>query len=332
MMVGIEGKPSALAAAALGTAILFGSDAGIGQTWAPERPVEIVVNTAAGSGPDRIARTLQKIWQERKILDAATVSNRPGGGGAIAYGYLNQKTGDGHVLAIASASLLTNHIMGRSPVGHAELTAIARLYGEYIAVAVRPDSPLKSGRELVELLRKDPSSLSFGIATSLGNSNHQAVALAAKASGIDVRKMKTVVFQSGGNAITALLGGHVDVVPASVSSWVGRLKEGQVRIIAVAAPARLPGVFAEVPTWQEQGVKTVVSNWRSVVGPRGLTSAQVGYWVEALRKLSGTPEWKADLERQLLADEFLPGPEFRKQMDEEYAELKSLLSELELVK
>lgn len=324
---------SAYLKVAAGAVLLVASAQGWSQpAWAPDKTVEIVLNTAPGSGPDRTARTLQKIWQDLKAFNAATtVSNRPGGGGAVAYTYLNQKAGDGHYIAIASSSLVTNNVMGRGP-GHMDVTPIARLFGEYIAVAVRPDSPIKSGRDMLEALRKDPSAYSFGIATSLGNSNHQGVALALKASGIDVRKTRSVVFQSGGNAITALLGGHVDVVPASVSSWVGRLKAGEVRLIAVAAPQRMTGVIAPIPTWREQGANAVVSNWRAVIGPRGLPPPHVAFWEGAIRRAIATPEWKQELEQFLLSDEFLPSREFQKHLDEEYGVIKALLTDLELVK
>ncbi len=317
----------------VGATLIALSGTGYAQQWSPERNVAVIVNTAPGSGPDRLARSMQRLLQEKNLLKVPmVVINKPGGGGAIAYGYVKQRAGDPHVIAIASASILTNHISGRSPVGHADLTAIARLYGEYIAVAVRPDSRIKSGREMLELLKKNPGAITFGIATSLGNSNHQAVALAMKASGIDLRKVKTVVFQSGGQAITAMLGGHVDVVPASVSSWVGRLQERQVRIIAVAAPKRLTGIYAGVPTWNEQGAKTVVSNWRGVVGAPDMSEAQSSYWIELLKQMTAAAEWKRDLERQYLADEFLAGAEFARYMSEENRELSQLLKELDLVR
>lgn len=300
--------------------------------WAPERTAEIIVNTAAGSGPDRMARMLQKLWQEQRLVAVATtVSNRAGGGGAIAYNFLNQKGADGHFIAIASASLITNNVMGRGP-GPLDVSPIARLTGEYIAVAVRADSPLKSGRELIDILRRDPGALSFGVATSLGNSNHQAVALALRASGVDLRKAKNVVFQSGGNAITALLGGHVDAVPASVSSWVGRLKAGEVRVLAVAAPQRLGGNLAQVPTWREQGVNAVVSNWRSLIGPRDMTAQQVAYWEGVTRKATAAEEWKRELEQGHLTDEFLGSAGFRKYLDEQQAQIRALLADLELLK
>ncbi len=300
--------------------------------WAPKGPVEIAANCAPGCGPDRTARTFQKIWQEGRMFDAAiTVGNRPGGGGVVLYNFLNQKT-DGQMIAIASGSLVTNHIVGLGP-SHNDLTPLARLFGEYIAVAVRADSPIKNGRDLIAMLKKDPGALSIGVATSLGNSNHQGVARALKASGIDVRKAKAVVFNSGANAIIALLGGHVDIVPGSVGLWVPHLQSGaNVRLVAVAAPSRLPGLMAVVPTWREQGVNAVVSNWRGIVGPRNMDAAHVAFWEGVLRKAVATDAWKKELQEYLLMDEFITTSEFRKYLDEQHVEVRELLADLGLAK
>jgi putative tricarboxylic transport membrane protein len=301
--------------------------------WKPNRNVEIVVNTAPGSGQDTTARTVQKILQERHLVESPlTVMNKPGGGGAIAYNYLNQQQGNGHYVAIASKSLLTNHIMGRNPITHTDVTPLAILFGEYISVAVKADSDIQSGRDLIERMKKDPSAYSFGVATSVGNPNHQGVAMALKAAGVDVKRMKTVVFQSGGNAITALLGGHVSVVPGSVGLMLKHVEAGSVRLIAIAAPQRLPGTFAKTPTWREQGADAVVSNWRGLIGPKGLTGAQTTYWDGALKGLTASEEWKKGLERNYWADDYMPSAETRKYMGEEYGQLKSFLVDLELAK
>jgi putative tricarboxylic transport membrane protein len=318
-------------AAGAALAFVFAAHASAQTPWLPEKAVEISANCAPGCGPDRTARLLQKLWQENRFVPVpVTAGNRVGGGGAVLYSYLNQRI-DGHAVAIASGSLITNHIVGRGP-HHTELTALARLFGEYITVAVKADSPIRSGREVIEILKKDPQALSLGIASSLGNSNHQAVASALKAAGIDVRKTRNVVFQSGALAITALLGGHVDLVPGSVSLLLPRLQEGSVRLVAVAAPQRLSGGMAVVPTWREQGVNAVVSNWRGVVGPRGMSPGQVAFWEGALAKAAATEEWKEAGRKLLLSEEFLASGDFRKYLDEQYAEVKALLTALELAR
>lgn len=325
-------RGSAVRAALALIAALPVAPAAAQSAWRPDKPVEIIVNTAPGSGPDKTGRLMQKILQEMKNPEAMVVTNKPGGGGAIAYGYLNQHPGNGHYVAIASKTLITTHVMGRSPVTYTDVTPIAHMIGEYIGIAVRADSPIRSGRDLIERLKKDPNAHSFGIATSLGNTNHQAVAAALKTAGIDVRKLKNAVFLSGGNAITALLGGHVDVVPVSIGSWVGHVKAGQVRVIAVSSAARLPGLFADVPTWREQGADVVVSNWRCVVGPRNMSAPQIAYWEGAVQRMMNTPEWKKDAESTSAVSEFMGSAETRKYMESDYAQIKAFLADLDLAK
>ena len=298
--------------------------------WKPDKVIEIIVNTAPGNSPDKTARSIQKILQDRKLAETpVTVGNRVGGGGAVAYTYLNQRPADGHSIAIASKAILTNHIMGRGP-NPADFTPVVHLLGEYVAIAVKADSPIRTGRDLVEALKKDPAAYSFGIATSLGNINHQSVASVLKEAGVDIRKTRNVVFQSGVLARTAMLGGHVDVVPMALGTAAGPLQNGQLRVIAVAAPRRVPGVFANEPTWREQGYDVVMSNWRSVIGPKGMGEAQVLYWERALARVVESDEWKKDLEANFWDPEFLGAAATRKLMDGDYAKIRAFLVELEL--
>ena len=300
--------------------------------WKPERPVEIIVTCQPGCGPDIAARTIQKIWQDHKIVQAPTVVvNKPGGGGAVAYSYIQQKPGDAHALVLSGAGAVVNSIMGRG-VGYKDITPVAMMAAEYVGIAVKPESPFKSGRALLDALKKDISAVSFGVANSLGNANHQAIALALKVDGLHPAKAKTVVFQSGANAIAALLGNHVQVVPASVGLWVNPVKAGQVRLIAVTSPRRMSGQFADVPTWREQGADAVVSVWRMITMPPGLTPAQLAFWQDALRKTTETAEWKRDLETNYQSDEFMAGKELAQAVEVLYAQLKALLTDLELAK
>lgn len=303
------------------------------QNWQPDKNVEIVINTAPGSGQDATGRLIQKILQDRKLVNTSiSINNKPGGGGAIAYTYLQAHPAGGHFVSIASKSLLTNHISGRMPLTYSHLTPLAILFDEYIAVAVKADSPIKSGRELLDRMKKDPGTYSFGVATSLGNPNHQGVAMALKDAGVDLRKTKTPVFQSGGNAITALLGGHVDAVPGSVGLMRKYVEAGSVRLIAIASPKRLTGIFANTPTWKEQGANAIVSNWRGLVGPPNLTAAQAAFWDNALRQLTQSEAWKKELEENNWDNEYRNSAETRKYMEADYADLKAFLTELELVK
>ena len=123
--------------------------------WKPAMNVEIIVGVGPGGGVDRTERTLQKILQDRRWLEVSVaVVNMPGGGGILAQAYLNQHAGDAHYLEVSATSLLTNHITGKTAHAWNDFTPIAMLYDEFIGFAVKADSPLKTGRDLAELLRR----------------------------------------------------------------------------------------------------------------------------------------------------------------------------------
>jgi putative tricarboxylic transport membrane protein len=318
----------------LSLAALFGGAAlsTAAQTWKPERPVEIVLGCAPGCGPDNMARALQRMFQTHRYVDVPlTVQNKPGGNGAVVRNYMKQFDGNGHYLYHSDKGTLAGHAMGR--YDYNDLTPVAILYGEYIGVAVKADSPIKSGRDLIERLKADPTAHTVGLAAGgLGSTNHQGLASALKSANIDIRKTRNVTFNSGAQAITALLGGHVDTVPVSVGLWEPHLKTGAVRVIALSAPERLPDFFANIPTWREQGVNTVVFNWRAMWGPKGITLPQVSYWENIFQRLSATPEWKAEMTLRGSISQFVGAAAMKKRMDEEYPEIKALLVDLDLAK
>lgn len=302
------------------------------QGWKPDKAVEIVATNAPGGGADRIIRIMVNVMQERKDFGVPiSIVNKPGAGGALAYTYVNQRPADGHYVVLGAKSLLSNNLIGKGP-SYTELTPVAHLFDEYVSVTVKPDSPIKSARDLVALLKKDPTALSFGVTSSIGSPNHQGVAAPLKDAGADVRKMRIVIFNSGGAASTAMFGGHVDVVPITAAFAASMARQGQVRVLAVAAPQRLPGVLADVPTWRELGYDVVVSNWRSVMGAKGMTTAQVAFWENALKRFTESDEWKKELEANFWVGDFKNSAETRKFLDRDNAQLKAFLTEIGLVK
>jgi len=301
--------------------------------WKPEKRVEIVVPNAAGGGNDRIARLVQKIAQENRWVDPVmTVINKPGAGVVVGLNYLNQHPGDAHYIGIISATFLADYVTGRSSLGIADITPLAQLFTEYVAFAVKPDSAIKSGKDLIALLKSDAGSVSTAIAGGIGNHNYIALALVTRAAGGDVRKLKVVTFNGGSEAITAALGGHVSLVVAPAATILPHARSGNLRLIAITAPKRLPGPYAAVPAWKELGANAVTSNWRVVTGPRGIAPPQIAYWENVLARVTASEEWKTMLERDLLSGEFLRSAETRAQLKSEYDDLKTLMSELGLVK
>jgi putative tricarboxylic transport membrane protein len=301
--------------------------------WKPTRNVELVAGSAAGGGSDNLARLIQKILQEQKIVDAPiTVINKPASGGVVAWLALNQNPLDGHHLAISTANLLTNHITGRSTLHYNDVTSAAQLFSEAVGIAVRADSPIKNGRELAARLKADAGSVSAAIGTSLGNSGHIALALVTQAAGGDAKKLKAVVFQSVSQGVTALLGGHVDVVSTAASNLAVHHTAGRIRIVGLTAAQRYKGELAAVPTWREQGVNVEVDNLRGIIGPKTMTSAQIAYWEAALARMCATPEWKSHLEKNQWNENFAGAQASRKILAQQYDVMRSGLAALGMAK
>jgi putative tricarboxylic transport membrane protein len=301
--------------------------------WKPERNIEIVVGSSAGTGTDRTARLIQKIWQEQKAVPVpTTVVNKPGGGGAVSWAYLGPKAGDGHYLLVTSYNLVTNHITGRSTVTYSDFTPISLLISEYIGFAVKADSPFKTLGDLAKALKEDPGSVTIGTSSSAGGANHIAVGLLAKAAGADVKKLKVVIYNGGGEALAAALGGHVTLWVNSASSLAAPYAAGTIRPLAIASPQRLPGALANLPTATEAGLKVVADNWRLVIAPKGLSAAQVSYWDNAFRALTQSREWNDDLAAAQMSNSYRNSADTTRYIAEEYGEIKGMLTELGLAK
>ena len=303
------------------------------QDWKPDKPIEIVAPTTPGGGIDRTARLVQKIMQEEKLAPVSvSVSNRPGGGGAVSLAFLNQHAGDAHFVAINSPNLIANDITGRGALKMRDVTPLANLFSEYTVVAVRTDSPLKTGHDFVERLRRDPQSLAVSTPTTLGGVNHLSFALVGKTAGVAPRGLKAVVLGSGGDAVTALLGGHIDAHSGTPSSVVRMVQAGKARVLAILAPRRIGGVYADTPTWSELGYKAVMDTWRGVVGPKGLTRAQVAWWDGVLAKVTASPVWKEALAQNTWEANYLDSAQTRQLFEAEHAAYRAILGDLGMLK
>jgi len=302
------------------------------QGWQPERAVEILVGTSPGGGQDRSARFVQKLIQDGKLVEAATtVVNKPGAGSSIAYTFLSQQKGNAHTIMLLTVPLITNYITGITSVSYADLTPISTLFDDYIVATVLPDSPIQSGSDLLDRIKKDPSSVSVGIPSITGGGG-LTILLAAKAAGIDPKQVKTVVFRSGGDSVSALLGGHIDVMMSTTAAPVAQLRSKKVRLLAIAAPKRLHGMLASVPTWRDQGINVVFSNWRGIVGAPGLSPEQTAYWEGVFAKLVEVDHFKADLRRRFWVSNYRNSAGMAEFLKAQQDELRALLGDLGMAK
>lgn len=310
-----------------------GSPAAIAQGWAPQRNVELVVPASAGGSLDITARTVQQVVQDLKLVRAPMlVSNRAGAGHLIAYSYLNQRNGDPHHIAIATSVLVTGHIEGRLPVTYTDFSPLALLLTEYIAFAVPADSPLATGKQLLEALKKNPNSLTIALGSAPGGTHHITAGLPLQSAGIDVGKVTFVGFKSSAEAVTSLLGGNVHVAVVGTVNAVPHVASGKLRVLAVSAPRRLGGALAAVPTWPELGHRGVSGSWRSVIASRGLSPEHVTYWENVLERVVESELFRTAAEKNQWEVTFKRSAETRKYMEEQYAELRGVISYLGLAK
>lgn len=300
--------------------------------WHPDKPVELIASSAPGGSNDKTARVIQKILQDEKIVAVpVSVVNKPGGNQTIARAYLNTHPGDAHYFDIGNPTLLSNAIGGVSPQHHADFTPVALLLNEYTAFTVRADSPLGSARDLAAQLKRDPEAVAVGI-SNRGGTNHLNLSLLAKSAGVDPKRLKVIVFKSNSESITALLGGHIQLVASTITAAIGQVQSGKARMIGVASPRRLPSLLADVPTLREQGYDLALANWRALVGAKGLGAAQLAFWENAMARLVATDEWKKDLEAQYWEGHFLRSAETLKYLNNEYRITKAVMTDLGLAK
>lgn len=305
------------------------ADTAPAQGWKPERNVELTIPTSPGGSNDIAGRIVHKLWTELKLLPvASSVANRSGGEHIVGYTYIQQRAGDPHHIGLMSTPMLLNPIEGRTQLTHNDLTPIAYLITEPMVAVVRADSPIQTGKDLVEALKQNPGALSIALTS---NGHRISIGLPLQRAGVNVKAVRMPAFKGGGETTTAVLGGHADVQITSVSTSVPHVTGGQMRAVAVSSTRRLGGVMASVPTWQELGYQSSGS-WKGIVAPKGLTPAQIAFWEEVMRRTAQSDEILQYAEKNLWLVEFKGAAETRKWLDDEAAALKVIMTELGLVR
>lgn len=295
----------------------------------PSKNIELVAPATPGGGWDATARAIQKILKDEEIVDQnINVINKPGGSGEVGWQYLKKE--DAHHLAINSSLLLTNHLLGQSELTYKDFTPLAILTTEWISIAVKQDSKFKDAKEIMEQLKKDPGSLKIGVAPGLGNNDHLSFVEAAKTYGVDVTKLNFLVYESGGDVVTALLGGHVDVATMSISESKEQHQAGNFRIVSVSSEERLEGL-EDVPTWKEQGVDMVFPHWRGIMGPPDMTKEEIAYWDKVIGEMVGMDAWKKLVENNEWSEFYKDSSEAKKFLEEQNKMYEELVTDSGLV-
>jgi putative tricarboxylic transport membrane protein len=290
-------RRQALALAA-GAAILPGV-ARAESGWKPTQTINYTIGVAAGGSVDLYARGIKTALENLKLVNGQTVlaDNKPGAAGLLALQQLQRAPGNAHVLGTFHTGSIAGQVTGILKADMREYVPVAMLVEETTLVAVRADSPLKTAKDLVDALKRDPTSLKIAVAPLRGLNTHLAIVKPLQVAGVDVAKLTIAPFRSSGESMTALLGGHVDVVSATGPTVVPQVQAGKVRMIASAAPEHGTGPLAGVKTWREQGVAADYVSYNGVLLPAGVDAEQIRFWEDALRKVAASPEWMALVEK-----------------------------------
>jgi putative tricarboxylic transport membrane protein len=300
----------------------------------PEGP-ECIAPADPGGGWDFTCRQVGKGLQDEGLIPSTMqVTNMSGGGGGVAFAEVVNKRGDDNDLIVAASTATATRLAQGAYPGNTmgEVRWVGTIGADYGMIAVAADSPINTLPELLEQMKSDPTSISVAGGSAVGGWDHLKVLIAAQAAGIeDVRTIKYVAFNGGGEAVTQLLAGSVQAFTGDASEAKGFVDSGDIKVIAVLAPERLPGDFAEFPTAKEQGVDAVGANWRGFYAPGGMSDDAYAYWTDAIDKLYASDEWQATMTQNGLAPLDLQGEEFQAFVSDSVNEIAEISKEIGLI-
>ncbi|HEX2011708.1 MAG TPA: tripartite tricarboxylate transporter substrate binding protein [Roseateles sp.] len=285
--------------------------------------LKIMVPANPGGGWDTTGRALGKALQDAGVAGSVTYENKGGAAGAIGLAqFVNASKGDANALMVMGAVMLGGIITGKPPVSLTQATPIARLTSEYNVFVLPANSPLKSMKDVVEQMKKDPASVKWG-GGSRGATEHIAAAMLAREVGVDAAKINYVPFRGGGEATAAILGGNVTVGGSGYSEFQQYIESGKMRAIAVTSAQRLKGL--DIPTMKELGYNVEIGNWRGVYAPPGITPAQRQALTEMIVKATKSKAWAEALEKNGWTPALMTGKEFDEFVDREFAGLRAIM-------
>jgi putative tricarboxylic transport membrane protein len=270
--------------------------------------LRIVAPAAPGGGWDQTARAMQQVLERTGIVGTPIVENIPGAAGTIGLArFVGAERGNGDTLLVSGLIMLGGIVTYDSPVTLADAVPIARLTGEYEALAVPAASRFATLEDLLAAFREHPEAISWG-GGSVGGSDQILAGLIAAAIGVEPRRVNYIGFSGGGEALSAVLGGQVSVGINGLAEFAAQIDAGALRVLAVSSGERLPGV--EAPTLRERGVDVEFENWRSVVAPPGITDAERERLTAVVDAMVKSAEWRELLARFRWLDRYLAGDEF----------------------
>jgi putative tricarboxylic transport membrane protein len=301
--------------------------AGLGQSqeFKPTKQIETVVHTGPGGGSDLFARAIAELLQKEKLISQRMqVVNKPGGGPAVAMSYLAEKKGETHTIGFFTGIWVTNPLTtAEATTTVKDLTPIVRLVLEPAVIAVKADAPYKNMKDFIDAAKKNPKQLaqSGGSITSRDNLMRLLI---QKATGA---QWNFISFPSGGERLSNLLGGHVQMMVIEPQEAGEQIRAGNLRVIASLTEKRM-AALPNVPTIKEQGIDIpLIPQARGVLAPPAVPREVVQYWEGVFDRFEKTATWKQYLEQNQFEDGYLKGPALSKFFDELTVQMREVLKE-----
>lgn len=315
---------------ALATLALFAASHVVSAQTFPTKQIEFVVQTSPGSGTDVYCRgTTDVMAREKLITQTIVVNNRVGGSGAVAYNYIKSKRGDPYVvLCVATGGVLLNAARPEMNLGLENYSFLSFLAQDPQVIAVHSDLKVKTIKDLFDAGKREPNVLSMATSSTLGV-GRQMVYLMEKEAGA---KFKLVVFKGGGEATTAVAGGHVSFTSENLSEMAGHVQAGKLRVIAVTGEKRMPAL-PDTPTMIELGYPTMVlGTGRGFAMPAAAPKEAVAAMEGILRKLHQTKGWKEFAARNMYEEKYLNAADFTDYMQKRLVEQREFLTAIGVLK
>jgi putative tricarboxylic transport membrane protein len=301
------------------------SDLAWSQEFKPNKSIEAVVHTGPGGGSDLLARAIAEMLQKEKLISQRMqVVNKSGGGSAVAMSYLAEKKGDPHTIGFFTGVWVTNPLTtSEATVTVKDLTPIVRLMLEPAVVAVKADSPYKNMKDFIEAAKKSPNQLRQSGGSVTGRDNLMRL-LIQKATG---SQWTYISFPSGGERLSNLLGGHVQIMVIEPQEAGEQIRAGNLRVIASLTEKRLPSM-PNVPTIKEQGIDvTIIPQARGVLAPPAASKEVVQYWEGVFDRFAQSASWKQYVEQNQFEEGYLKGPALSKFFDDLTVQMRDVLKE-----
>ena len=304
-----------------------------GAAWEPSKPIEFVATAGPGGGTDNFARTVQGIITKHKFTEQpVVVVSKPGGSGAEGYTYGKSMAGDPYKVVFGTSNAWQQPMVSKVAFKHTDLTPIAAMVQDEFLLWVKQDSPYKTVTDYLKAVAAKPDDFKMGGAQSK-DTDEILTRIIEKTAKV---KFTYIPFKSGAEAAVQLAGGHIDSHVNNPSESIGQWRGGTQRPLCAFSPQRLPKgakitateAWSDIPTCVEAGLNIpLYQQPRTVWLPAKVTADQVAFYVDLMKKVQGTPEWKEYIERSSQTDTFLAGADFDKFIKEDIERAQKIAAE-----